>query len=266
MLQKLQKYGIRSLPLQLFRSYLSDRTQYTVVDNHKSKALPVSCGVPQGSTLGSLLFTVYVNDLPKCSGFKTKLFADDTVLTISNTSETKLSFEVNKEIAKVDLWMKMNKLTINYDKTKFMIFTKKKHFNNGKVNIDNHKIEQVQQMKYLGIVFDGKLTWKSQIQHICTKFSKGSWALLKLRDYVDINMLKTVHYSLIYSHIQYCITTWRVASATALETLEKMHKRIIRIIINSPFRSHTTPIFKKLNLLIINDVFKLKIAEKNAKI
>ena len=79
--------------------------------------------------------------------------------------------------------MKMNKLTINYDKTKF-IFTQKKHFNNSKVNIDNHKIEQVKQMKYLGIVFDYKLTWKSHIQHICTKFSKGSWALLKLRDYI----------------------------------------------------------------------------------
>ena len=115
----------------------------------------------------------------------------------------------------------MNELTINYDKTKFMIFTQKKHFNDCKINIDNHKIEPVKQMKYLGIVFDDKLTWKSHIQHICTKFSKGSWALLKLRYYVHISMLKTVYYSLIYSHIQHCITTWEVASATALEPLEK---------------------------------------------
>ena len=120
-----------------------------------------------------MLFTVYDNDLPKCSGFKTKLFADDTVLTVSNTSEAKLSFEVNREIAKVELCMKMNKLTVNCDKTKSMIFTKKKHFNNCKVNIDNHKIEQVKQMKCSGIVFDDKFTWKSRIQHICTKLSKG---------------------------------------------------------------------------------------------
>ena len=79
-------------------------------------------------------------------------------------------------------------------------------------------------------------------------------------------MLKTVYYSLIYSHIQYCIATWGVVSATALEPLEKMHKRITRITTNGPFRSHTTPIFKELNLLKINDVFQLKIAEKNAKI
>ena len=265
LLQKSEKYGIRGLPLQLLRSYLSDRTQYTVVNNHKLKASLVSRGVPQGSTLGPLLFTVYVNDLPKCSGFITKLFDDDAVLTISNTSETKLSFEVNREIAKVELCMKMNKLTINYNKTKFMIFTQKKHFNNCKVHIDNHKIEQVKQIKYLGIVFDDKLTRKTLIQYICTKFSKGSWALLKFRDYVNINSLKTVYYSLIYSHIQYCITTWGVASATALEPLEKMHKRVIRIITNSPFQSRTTPIFKEINLLKINDVFKLKMAEKMQK-
>ena len=107
---------------------IEHNTQY-VVNNHKSKASPVSCGVPQGSTFGPLLFTVNVNDLPKCSGFKTKLFADDTVLTVFNTSETKLCFEVNrKKIAKVELWMKMNKLTMNYDKTKSMIFTRKSTF------------------------------------------------------------------------------------------------------------------------------------------
>ena len=82
---------------------------------------------------------------------------------------------------------------------------------------------------------------------------------------LDINMLKTVYYSLIYSHVQYCITTWGVASATALERLEKMHNCVIRIITNSPFRSHTASIFKEFNSRKINDVFKLKIAEKMQK-
>ena len=90
-------------------------------------------------------------------------------------------------------------------------------------------------------------------------------SLIKLRYYVDTNIQKTVYYSLIYSHIQYCITTWRVASATTLESLEKMHKRVIRIIPSSPIRSHTTSIFKELNLLKANDVFKLKVSQKMHK-
>ena len=78
----------------------------------------------------------------------------------------------------------------------------------------------VKQMNYLGIVFDDKLTCKSHIH--CAKLSNGSWALLKLQDYVDINnMLKTVYYSLMHSYIQYCSTTWGVASTKALEPAEK---------------------------------------------
>ena len=131
--------------------------------------------------------------------------------------------------------------------------------------MDNDKIKLVKQMNYLGSVFDYKLTWKSHRQCICAKLSNDSWALLKLRYYVDTNMQKTVYYSLIYSHIQYCSTPWGVASATALEPLEKMHKRVMRKIPNSPIRSHTTSIFKELNLLKANDVFKLKFAKKMHK-
>ena len=107
-----------------------------------------------------------------------------------------------------------------------------------------------------------KNSWKAHIKHLCSKLS-GSWALLKLRNYVDIQMLKTVYYSLIYSHLQYCISTWRVASAGVLDPLYRLQKRITRIITGtkSPYKAHTTPPFKKLNMLKINDICKLEIAK-----
>ena len=82
--QKLKKYGIWGLPLQLLKSYLSDRFQCTVVNNTKSKMCNITCGVPQGPTLGPLLFLICVNDIPKASKFNTKLFAGDIVLTLSD--------------------------------------------------------------------------------------------------------------------------------------------------------------------------------------
>ena len=84
LLQKLENYGIWGLPLQLLKNYLSNRFQYTVVNNTMSKMCNITCGVPQGSTLGPLLFIKYVNDMPKASKFKTKLFADDAVLALSD--------------------------------------------------------------------------------------------------------------------------------------------------------------------------------------
>ena len=113
----------------------------------------------------------------------------------------------------------------------------------------------------MGVIFNDTLSWKSHIQHVCFKLSSGSWAQLKLRNYVDSTTLKTVYYALIYFYLQYCVSTWGLASTTALDPLVKIHKCIIRIITNSPFLSITNPLFQKLNFLKLKDTVKLEIAK-----
>ena len=125
LLKKLSKYGIRVEPLKLFKSYLLNRKQCTVVNNVKSEWHTVKCRVSQGSTLGPLLFLMYINDLHQATKLNVKLFADDTVLSLSNKSPNSLQFDINSELLKVENWMRINKLTINYKKTNYMIPTKK---------------------------------------------------------------------------------------------------------------------------------------------
>jgi len=91
-------------PLQLF-NYLTNRTQYTVVNKAKSEISLVKCGIPQESTLGPLLFTLYINDLPQTTEFNTKLFADDTVLTLLHASHKILNERVNSELNIIDQWI-----------------------------------------------------------------------------------------------------------------------------------------------------------------
>ena len=98
LLAKLEKYGIRGLPLQLLESYLNNRLQFTVVNNTKSKFNHVTCGVPQGSTLGPLLFLIYINDVPLVSNFNRKLCANDTVLILTNSCSRLLNKNVNSEL------------------------------------------------------------------------------------------------------------------------------------------------------------------------
>ena len=89
----------------------------------------------------------------------------------------------------------------------------------------------------------------------------GSWAILKLRNYVYLSALEAVYYSFVYSHLQYCISIRGLASRTALDPLEKLHRCIIRNLSKSPYLAYTNPLFFKLNLLKINDVCHLKIAK-----
>ena len=123
LLSKLEKYGIRGLSLQLLQSYLCYRYQYTVVNNCKSRQIPVTYGVPQGSNLSPLLslFIIYVDDLPLASNLNTKLFADDTVLTLSNKRLKSPHTAVNNELARIEYWLKINKLSLNYNKTKYSL-------------------------------------------------------------------------------------------------------------------------------------------------
>ena len=126
LLGNLEKYGIRKLPLQLLEGYLINRSQFTVVNNTKSKSNHVTCGVTQGSILEPLLFLIYINDMPLVSNLRAKLFADDTILTLTNVCSKLLNKNVNSQLVKIDEWLKLSKLSLNTNKTKFIVLIKKR--------------------------------------------------------------------------------------------------------------------------------------------
>ena len=122
-LKKLELYGVRGIPLQWFWSYLSGRQQHVSVAGNLSETLEISCGVPQGSVLGSLLFLLYINDLPKISSkLSFFLFADDTNIYYESSSLLDIQKSVNKELRNVGKWLESNCLALNLDKANFVLF------------------------------------------------------------------------------------------------------------------------------------------------
>ena len=150
----------------------------------------------------------------------------------------------------IDDWMKINKLSINFTKIKFMVITRKIIYNQFHLHVASHSIERIHQItyRYLRLLLDDELLWNSHIQKQCSKVAKGCWALLKIKKYVDLSTLKTVYYELVHPHLQFCILAWGLASnrPTVHEPLIKMQKRAIRYMTKSPHIAPSKPLFHKL--------------------
>lgn len=266
LIQKLEIYGVRGVPLELMQSYLTERKQYTVVNNVKSNQDRVVCGIPQGSTLGPLLFNIYINDLPLVSKSTIHLFADDTNLTCSHTNLQTLQQMVNEELKSINNWMRLNKLSLNSDKTEYMLVTNKKNVKSMKVVMDGKEIKRKSCIKYLGVIMDDKLSWKQQIQKQCCNLARGSGAMCRIKYYVNQQTLRMVYFALIYSHLQYCISSWGSASQSIIQPLNILQKRCIRILMGSGYRDHTNPLFFQSKCLKVNDIYKFELAKVMYKI
>ena len=221
MLTKLYNYGVRGLPFKLFTDYLTNRTQQTIINGHKSTPLPITCGVPQGSSsiLGPPFFNVYINDIISSSNFNIKLFADDACLTYSSNNTDNLQTTINHELNNINKWRISNKLSINFSKSNYMVFTRKKTNLNLNLTMEDNKLIRVNKIKYLGVILDEKLNWKDHINYLTNKISKSSYIISKIRHYVDLPLLNMLYYSMVHPHLIYCVTVWGGAPLSILKPL-----------------------------------------------
>ena len=187
LLMKLEHYGIRGTTLDWLKSYLSDRKQYVSVNGSNSSCLNVTCGVPQGSVLGPLLFLIYINDLPRSSSKLTfYLFADDTNIYYESNNLDMLQRTVKIELKKVKMWLDVNKLSLNIDKTNFIIFKSPHHSITEAVSIKigNLPIRKTSYVKFLGVLLDENLSWKYHLTELSKKLARTCGMFFKVRHFL----------------------------------------------------------------------------------
>ena len=261
LLEKLEKYGIKNSPLDLFKSYLLNRKNYVKIKSHSSTMNTSNIGVPQGSILGPMLFLIYVNDLPCASNLlEPIIFADDTTLSISDHNPSVLVSNLNSELMKVQSWCNSNRLTINAAKTEMMMFTNRNvDLSQLNVTLDSELLEFKSSCTLLGVKIDDNLSYKNHIQHITNKISKNTGILYRIRDELPLSARKNFYYAYIYPYLNYNIILWGSTSQNHIQPLNIQHKRCIRTICNSKRLDHTAPLFKELGFLQLQDIFRYNI-------
>lgn len=263
LLGKLCYYGICGQALLLLKSYLSNRKQVVQINNMCSKALSVTCGVPQGSILGPLLFNIYLNDIVKINpSAKFIIYADDTSIFFAGTDIHELVDTCNHTMKALENWSKSNSMQINELKTKAVIFRPKNkpipvHRN---IFLNSRPIEIVEHFKCLGVVFSANMSWDSHINYLVGKIAQITGIIGRVRYLLHTRIKLLLYNSLFFSHLNYCQLVWGTTTFSNLQRVYLVQKKCLRHIYNAPYRASCANFFYRSQVIPAYNLYKYRLS------
>jgi len=244
LIAKLQAIGVDDLSTKWFYSYLTGRQQCVRVGERVSPYLDVLSGVPQGSILGPLLFSIFINDLPDCiNNCDSNLFADDVQVDkqYSSTQASTALTELNSDLKNISNWSRSNGLSLNIDKCQHIVIGTQQLFQAhppntldlcNTVEINEIQLKSYQNVKNLGVIFDQHLSWDEHISTQCRLALQKLRYLYKFTNFLSTNTKRKLVSALIIPLLDYCDTVYYNAAKVSLNKVQKVQNACVRFILN----------------------------------
>ena len=235
LLGKLQYFGIKGKSANWLKEYLSNRKQCTNANGIVSDLKPITCGVPQGSVCGPLLFLLYINDITKSlKKCKVSLYADDTVLYYSSNNLRQAMSTVQNDLIELSNWCSTNKLTINCKKTKYCVYGMRSIVKKSKnvdmlLSLNNIILERVCSYKYLGFILDDQLNFNKHVIEIIKTVSHKLYLLSRIRRYLNKKACTIIFKTMVLSIMEYGDIIYAGTSKANLDKIDKLFYRGLRI-------------------------------------
>ena len=254
LLRKLKHYGIAGSVLQWFSNYLSGRSQCTKIGFSISEKGIILTGVPQGSILGPILFSIFINDIVNAITDSVPfLFADDGALVFDNVDRRSYS-NIKAEIENISKWLEINKLSLRFDKTHFMVFDSSPDKGEFSIIINNEivKITEEKSKKYLGLMVDSKLNFHDHIDYIKKKVAKRVGAMYRSKSLLPLKYRKMFANALVLPYFDYLCIIWGRTDQSKLTELDIIYKKVAKIALDYKPRTESIKVYSDMGWLPLN--------------
>lgn len=260
LLSKLINYDFPPYTIHLLKSYITDRKFQVTINNELSFPRTIVAGVPQGSVLGPVLFNLYINDIPKSNNTKLSLFADDTALITSSWRLSAIVNNLNTTVHKIFKFFVKWRLKLNELKTEFIILTKRRpDLSNITIKVNNTNINPSNEVKYLGVLFDSKLTFTKHINKSCTtanKILRMIYPIYNRRSKLSQKNKLIIFKTIIRPVLTYGCPAWQIASKSNIKNLQIIQNHCLRIIGRYPRYERINTMHENINIEFIDEYIK----------